>query len=298
MPPDFAGRVPSYQARITEVLDQQLSKESAATDELLAAMRYAALGGGKRIRPLTAYASGELLNVDLQYVDAIAAAIEMVHAYSLVHDDLPAMDDDDLRRGRPTVHRAYDEATAILVGDALQALAFETLTRREVFDERREVCADLVLSLARAAGGDGMVGGQALDIAYSTTDVNADAVEQMFARKTGRLIEAAIMMPVSCATDVDERQRCTLQRFASLAGIMFQIRDDVLEATRSTEELGKSSDSDTRNDRAAYPSRFGLATARARADELLAEARQCLDDLGPRAEGLRWVTEYIVERKH
>ena len=292
----FAARIEPYRERIDRTLEERLAAGASAlpASTLTEAMRYAVLGGGKRLRPLLAYASAELLAVAPEKADAIAAAVEMVHAYSLVHDDLPAMDDDALRRGRPTVHIAFDEATAILVGDALHSLAFEIITDAAVFTSAET--AELARQLAAASGG--MVVGQALDIAYSGAEVDRDALEFMFSQKTGRLIAACILMPLACAGEQHDRNRALLTRFAGLAGICFQIHDDVLEATRTTEELGKSSESDARNDRSSYPARFGLDAARARAGTLGRDAEDCLRPLGAGAEGLRCLTALLTSRDH
>ena len=265
------------------------------TPPLLDAMRYAVLDGGKRVRPLLAYASAELLGVAPEKIDPIAASIEMIHAYSLVHDDLPAMDDDALRRGRPAVHAAFGEATAILVGDALNALAFQVLAEHRALADSASARARLVGSLARAAGLGGMVGGQFDDIAYSGRDIS-QRLRDMFARKTGKLIGASILMPLECASSVSIETRSALNELSDIAGICFQIRDDILDVTGTTEELGKPSGSDERNDRTSYPARFGLDAAHQRADELLAQAENCFDRLGLAADGLRWVTNFIAHR--
>ncbi|MGB5628022.1 MAG: polyprenyl synthetase family protein [Woeseiaceae bacterium] len=294
----FANRVAGYRDRINSELARCLMIEDIANDTLAEAMKYALLGSGKRMRPLLAYASSELLQIDMRKADAIAAAIEMIHAYSLVHDDLPAMDDDDLRRGRPTVHVAFDEAMAILVGDALQASAFRVLSGHESVEDNPAVGIALVRHLANAAGAAGMVGGQALDIEYSGTDVQRDQLEDMFARKTGRLIEASITMPLLCADEVTETTSNALRQFSRNAGLCFQIHDDILDATGTAEQIGKPAGSDVEQNRAAYPIRFGLAAAQARARLCYEEAMDCIDRLGPGAEGLGWLCNYIVNRNH
>ena len=294
----FESRVPYYRQRVDEELSRWLDSDTVADDTLLQAMQYALLGEGKRIRPLLVYASGELLDIDAGQLDAVAAAVEMIHSYSLVHDDLPAMDNDDLRRGRPTVHVAYDEATAILVGDALQSLAFQVITEHPALLPHPSVGAALVRQLARAAGPEGMVAGQALDLAFSGRRVQRGELEDMFARKTGRLIGAAITLPLECVRGTPEGTRQILNRFASKAGLCFQIHDDILDLTGGTDQIGKPSGSDVRNDRAAYPVRFGIDAAHARESALFDEALECLEELGSGAEGLRWITEYIVKRDH
>jgi farnesyl diphosphate synthase len=294
----FEDRVTGYRCRIEYELGCWLDAEDIIDAVLADAMRYALLGPGKRIRPLLVYASSELLAVDTYQADAIAAAIETIHTYSLVHDDLPAMDDDALRRGRPTVHIEYDEATAILVGDALQTLGYQMLVSHPAIKTNERAGISLVRRLALAAGASGMVDGQSLDIGYSGTAVARKDLEEMFARKTGRLIDAAITMPLECAGDVSPTTHEMLCRFAGKAGLCFQIHDDVLDLSSSTERIGKPNGSDVRNDRASYPSRFGLDVARSRARALRDEAMECLDQLGPGAEGLYWLTNYIVERDH
>ena len=291
----FADRVSQYRERIDGELSRWLNKSTAADSVLLDAMRYSLLGGGKRIRPLLAYASGELLQLEPQQIDPIAAAVEMIHAYSLVHDDLPSMDDDDIRRGRPTVHVQFDEATAVLVGDALQALAFQVLTDTAI---DAQTSAALVRHLSHAIGPAGMVSGQVMDIAFSGTDVSRDELEEMFVRKTGLLIGAAILMPMCCSKTVNRHTESSLYRFAELAGLCFQIHDDILDETGSTEKIGKPNGSDARNERASYPARFGLDVARSRAAEIYRQASDCLADLGPRAEGLRWLARYFVDRDY
>lgn len=292
----FADRSSQYRDRVDAELDRWLSADACGSRRLLEAVRYAVLNGGKRIRPLLAYACGELLDLDAEQIDPIAAAIEMIHTYSLVHDDLPAMDDDDLRRGRPTVHVAYDEATAILVGDALHALAFQVITEHQALDDLPGVSRMLVRQLAGAAGLSGMVCGQDLDLAYSGRSVSREALEEMFDLKTGRLIGAAITMPLEYRRGLEPATHDTLHRLARSLGLCFQIRDDVLDVTGSTEQLGKPSGSDERNDRTSYPARFGLDAAQARVDELRLEAIGCFDALGEDAEGLRWLTELIATR--
>ena len=294
----FADRVENYRARVEQTLDDWLQRSALAHTQLAEAMRYTTLGGGKRTRPLLVYASGELNGVDLAQCDAIAAAIEMIHTYSLVHDDLPAMDDDALRRGQPTVHIAYDEATAILVGDALLTLAFQVLAEADAFAAVPEVRAQLISVLAQASGGQGMVGGQAMDLSFEQQQPSQALLEDMFSRKTGALIKAAIVMPAVCNAQIPDAQRDALAKFADCAGLSFQIQDDILEVTSDTVTLGKDQGSDARNDKAAYPSLFGLEHAQRRAQGLAEEAAAQLDALGPASEGLAWLSDFIVNRKH
>ena len=299
MPADFESQVPRYQARVNDALAGWLDYPQQTPTKLLAAMRYAVLGTGKRIRPLLCYATAELLELDPTKVDPIAVAIEFVHAYSLIHDDLPSMDNDDLRRGQPTTHRAFDEATAILAGDALQALAFQVLIDDPAL---KTDCAGqqaaLVGLLARAAGPYGMVGGQVLDLEAEGRDLNATELEDLHQRKTGRLIAAAVMMPATLRPDYDETDRARLQSFADLIGLAFQIRDDILEVEEDTATLGKSADSDADNAKSTYPSVLGLEQAKRRSDQLYQAAMAALDELGSTGSGLRWLCEYIVQRHH
>ena len=299
MPAHFESQVPRYQARVNAALARWLEHTSETPQQLLAAMRYAVLGPGKRIRPLLCYATAELLELDPGKVDSIAVAIEFVHAYSLIHDDLPSMDDDDLRRGRATTHRAFDEATAILAGDALQALAFQVLTDDPVLQtDYPEHQAGLVGLLANAAGPAGMVGGQVLDLAAEGRNLTAAELEDLHQRKTGRLIEAAILMPAKLRPARNDADALQLRSFATLIGLAFQIRDDILEVEEDTATLGKSANSDTANAKSTYPSVLGLEQAKRRADELYAQAVAALDELGANSVGLRWLCDYIVQRHH
>ena len=295
---NFAKRVPEYRSRVDAALDQCLPSSESEPALFHQAMRYSALGPGKRLRPLLAYATGEVLGIDPLRIDPIAVSIEMLHAYSLVHDDLPAMDDDDLRRGRPTAHIAYDEATAILVGDALQALAFEVLATDAVYEGLPEVRCRLVAALADATGSTGMVGGQVMDLAAEGNWVDAEHLEKMYALKTGCLIRAAIVMACKCKTDIAQRDFDALDRFSQTIGLAFQVKDDLLEIEESTETLGKSQASDEINGKATYPALFGLDTARARSEALYQYALSELDPLGESAAPLRWLSDFVVRRNH
>jgi geranylgeranyl diphosphate synthase, type II len=293
----FAARVDHYRDRINDLLDRTLGNDDAKPERLLAAMQYSVLGPGKRIRPLLTYASAELCEVEAAAVDAIAAAVELVHAYSLVHDDLPAMDDDDLRRGRPTAHRAFDEATAILAGDALQALAFEILCTDPVLGASAQAQIRIVTWLARAVGPAGMVGGQALDLDAEGKQIDEAHLEDIHRRKTGELIRAAIMMPTELSRWSDAR-RASLDRFACEIGLVFQIRDDLLEVEQDTVELGKSAGSDSANAKSTYPSILGAEAARARADEIYGRALRALAETSAASDGLRWLSELILTRSN
>jgi len=295
--PSFAEQPAHYRARVDAKLKQILATAEDSPPRLRDAMEYSVLGGGKRIRPLLVYASGELFDLDDALLDPIAAAVELVHAYSLVHDDLPSMDDDDLRRGRPTTHRAFDEATAILAGDALQALAFDVLCGDRQLGAHPEALVRVMARLAKAIGPSGMAGGQALDIEAEGTAVEESALEDIHRRKTGELIRASIMMPSELA-EVSAEDVERLDSFGRDIGIVFQIRDDLLEVEQDTATLGKSAGSDEQNNKSTYPSILGARGAEERASELYDRAMQNLDALGHRSAALRWVSDYIISRSN
>ncbi len=295
--PAFAERLDHYRRRVDRKLADILGADREVPERLLDAMRYSVLGGGKRVRPLLVYASGELVDAAEDALDAIAAAVELIHAYSLVHDDLPAMDDDDLRRGRPTTHRQFDEATAILAGDALQALAFEVLAADPALAARPGAQVKTLAWLARAAGPAGMVGGQALDMAAEGRRVDERGLERIHRGKTGALIRASIMMPSELGS-LSAAQRASLDVFASDIGLVFQIRDDLLEVEQDTATLGKNAGSDAGNDKSTYPSTLGVEGARQRAAETQQRAVSALRTLGERSDGLVWLSEFILNRSH
>jgi farnesyl diphosphate synthase len=293
----FAERLDYYRRRVDRKLTDVLNADAAVPERLLAAMRYSVLGGGKRVRPLLVYASGELVGAAEEHLDSLAAAVELIHAYSLVHDDLPAMDDDDLRRGRPTTHRQFDEATAILAGDALQALAFEVLAADAALAARPQALVKIVAWLARAAGPAGMVGGQQLDMDAEGRRVDERGLERIHRGKTGALIRASIMMPSELG-DLRSEQRANLDLFASDIGLVFQIRDDLLEVEQDTATLGKNAGSDSGNDKSTYPSVLGVEGARRRANETHERAIGALRTLGDRSDGLLWLSEFILNRSY
>ena len=280
-------------SRVNDRLEQALTGRGGVPEQLVEAMRYSVLGPGKRVRPLLSYASGELFGLAAERVDPIAVAVELVHAYSLVHDDLPAMDDDDVRRGRPTAHRKYGEAMAILAGDALQAHAFDVLCRDPAGFGTSGT--RVIGWLARAAGPEGMVGGQVLDLQAEGRRVDESALANIHRRKTGELIRAAIMMPGELADTVPDTLRL-LDEFAGNIGLVFQIRDDLLEVESDTEAIGKSAGSDMKNEKSTYPSILGADGARRRAAEVYGNAMTALDRLGEGASGLRWIADFIVSR--
>ena len=290
----FESRIADYQARVDARLDAALPPVSLSPGRLHEAMRYAVFNGGKRVRPLLVYAAGECLDVDPDLLDAPAAAIELIHAFSLVHDDLPAMDDDDLRRGKPTVHIQYDEATAILAADALVPLAFAVLAKIE--GSSAATINALVQLVADACGSIGMTGGQAIDLAAEGQVLDAPALEHMYALKTGALIHASIVSACLLREDLDASALDAFDTFGRNIGIAFQIRDDILDIEGETDVIGKPSGSDEKLDKATYPALFGIAESRRRCDELLASALANLETFGASAAPLEWLARYIVER--
>jgi geranylgeranyl pyrophosphate synthase len=293
----FAERLDHYRRRVDSKLADVLRADDEVPDRLLEAMRYSVLGGGKRVRPLLVYASGELMGAAEQTLDPVAAAVELIHAYSLVHDDLPAMDDDDLRRGRPTTHRQFDEATAILAGDALQALAFEVLAADPELAARPQAQVRMLAWLARAAGPAGMVGGQALDMAAEGRKIDERGLERIHRGKTGALIRASIMMPSELGT-LSGDERANLDVFARDIGLVFQIRDDLLAVEQDTATLGKNAGSDSGNDKSTYPSTLGVEGARRRAAETQRHAVGALRAFGGRSDALLWLSEFILNRSY
>lgn len=294
MSASFGERIDLYVGRVDSALDKALPAASEKPERLHEAMRYAVFNGGKRVRPLLVYATGECLDVSPAALDAPATAIELLHAFSLVHDDLPAMDDDDLRRGQPTVHRAFDEATAILAADALQPLAFQVLADLDAAAHRVRV--ELVRLLAGACGSIGMTGGQSIDLASEGVRLTRNEVEHMFSLKTGALIHASVVSACLLADGLAEDQFRDLDAFARGIGLAFQIKDDILDVEGDTDVIGKPAGSDADLDKASYPALFGLDSSHARCEELLEENLERLDSLGVRAEPLRWLARYIVHR--
>jgi farnesyl diphosphate synthase len=292
----FKRRHPEYLERIEQVLDNALPAAIHPPIRLHEAMRYSVLGSGKRIRPLLVYATGEALGVEPDYLDAPAAAIEMMHAFSLVHDDLPAMDDDELRRGKPTTHRAFDEATAILAADALQALAFQTLIESTTLQAHPVEQTRLVGLLAEACGSNGMTGGQAMDMEAEGQQLDAATLEHMYRLKTGRLLRASILSAAYCPPGADTKTIHGLECFIDAVGLAFQIRDDVLDIEGTTEQIGKQQGADIARGKATYPALFGLDTAKARVDELRSAALDALSELTIPTNGLQWLADLIVLR--
>jgi geranylgeranyl pyrophosphate synthase len=293
---DFAARVRACQARIEGVLERALALPDPGTQRLREAMRYSVLGAGKRLRPTLVYLTGESFGAPLARLDAPAAAVELIHVYSLVHDDLPAMDDDDLRRGRPTCHRAYDEATAILVGDALQALGFEVLANEPLDGVSAAVRLEMLRVLARAIGTAGMAGGQAVDLAAVGQTLSITAVENMHRRKTGALIECSVLLGALAAGVNGGGELAALQRFGAEIGLAFQIQDDILDVAGDAALLGKSTGADAAHAKPTYPSTAGLAASRLRAAELRDAALAALEPLGERGAALAQLANFVVSR--
>ena len=292
----FSARVASCRARIEGVLERALALPEAGTARLREAMRYSVLGAGKRLRPTLVYLTGESLGAPLARLDAPAAAVELIHVYSLVHDDLPAMDDDDLRRGRPTCHRAYDEATAILVGDALQALAFAVLADEPLAATTPQVRLEMVRVLARATGTGGMAGGQAVDLAAVGQTLTVAAIESMHRRKTGALIQGSVLLGALGAGVTGGAELAALERFGAEVGLAFQIQDDILDVEGDPALLGKSTGADAAHAKPTYPSTVGLAASRARAVELRDAAIAALAPLGERGAPLVELANFVVNR--
>ena len=295
MNPDVAWAVWSRERarRIETVLESVLPAEDSGPPKLHRAMRYAVLGGGKRVRPLLAFAAGELVNADPDVVDAPAAAVELVHAYSLVHDDLPCMDDDTLRRGRPTCHVAFGEAAAVLAGDALQALAFGVVARARLTDPAA-ACA----LLATAAGAEGMAGGQAIDLESTGSALAIDALETMHRMKTGALIRAAVRLGAACGRPLAAGEEAGLDAYARAAGLAFQVVDDVLDVEGSAATLGKTAGKDAAQGKPTFVSLLGLRAARERAHALRDEALAALAPFGRSARRLAELADWIVLRAH
>src|SRR5580658_1348213 len=291
------ARLRGYQARIEGVLAEVLPSADLSPQRLHAAQRYSVLGGGKRLRPLLVYSTGEALGIPMATLDIPAAAVELIHSYSLVHDDLPAMDNDDLRRGQPTTHRAFDEATAILAGDALQVLAFSLLSRDRTAGVTGDARLKMIQILADASGTAGMAGGQAIDLAAVGRALSLQELEAMHRLKTGALIRASVLMAAACAPTLSAANWDALDGYAQDIGLAFQIQDDILDVEGKTEEIGKTSGADAARAKPTYPSVLGLEAAKIRARELKLRACERLEPLGDGARVLAWLASYVIERR-
>ncbi len=286
------------QQRVDACLGALFSPALEPLSRLYQAMHHSVLLGGKRVRPLLVYATCEALQGPLEQADGAACAVELIHAYSLVHDDLPAMDDDDLRRGQPTTHKAFDEATAILAGDGLQSLAFEILSGATGNPADPALRLRMLNVLARAAGPSGMVGGQAIDLAAVGKKLDQAALECMHRHKTGALIEASVVLGALASGQADEARLDALRRYAAAIGLAFQVQDDILDVESDTATLGKTQGADIARDKPTYPALLGLAQAKSYADQLHQQALEALQAFGPSADALRALARYIVERRH
>ncbi|WP_333840037.1 polyprenyl synthetase family protein [Pelomicrobium sp.] len=293
---DFQSWARSRQALVEEALNRLLPPAEVAPQRLHQAMRYAVLGGGKRVRPLLCYAAGEVSGAELERLSTAAAALELIHVYSLVHDDLPCMDDDVLRRGKPTCHVEYDEATALLAGDSLQSLAFQLLAEYRVADSPQTQLR-MLEHLARAAGSRGMAGGQAIDLEATGKTLTLPELEFMHIHKTGALIRASVILGANCGRALASKDMDRLDHFAKRIGLAFQVVDDVLDAQSTTATLGKTAGKDARQGKPTYVSTVGVEAARAMAQELKREAVESLAPFGERARRLRELAEYIVGRE-
>jgi geranylgeranyl diphosphate synthase type II len=294
----FRERVPEYCTHLEKVLDHWLPAADKPPQRLHQAMRYSVLGGGKRMRPLLVYATGEVLGVPADQLHAPAAAVEIIHAYSLIHDDLPAMDDDALRRGRPTCHKAFDEATAILAGDALQVLAFQILAEDRHMSAPPAARVEMIHNLAVASGAAGMAGGQAMDMAATGQQLSLAELELMHIHKTGALIRVSVLLAAQSKPGLIAEKYSALDRYAKCVGLAFQIHDDILDVEGETTALGKQAGADASLNKPTYPSVLGLEESRQRARDLHHTAIEALKPFGPAAEPLAWLSEYIVTRKH
>jgi geranylgeranyl pyrophosphate synthase len=295
---DFGAQLETWRLRMESALAARLPEGDVIPARLHGAMRYSVLGGGKRIRPALVFATARALGLTEDEVEAAACAIELVHVYSLVHDDLPAMDDDDMRRGRPTCHIAYDEATALLVGDALQPLAFQLLARDPKLPDSPLVRLRLIDLLAQAIGTYGMAGGQAIDLAVQGTKLDIGQVEDMHARKTGAVIRASVLMAAECVPSLDPNLYTALTRFANAVGLAFQIQDDLLDVTGDASTLGKATGADSERAKPTHPAIIGIPASQQRMRLLHNQALHSLVPFGERADSLRSLANWLLSRQY
>ncbi|MEI8235851.1 MAG: (2E,6E)-farnesyl diphosphate synthase [Methylococcaceae bacterium] len=295
---DLKAYLATCQTRVEAALTQRLPAENILPNKLHQAMRYSVLNGGKRMRPMLTYATGSVLGISPDALDAVACAVECIHVYSLIHDDLPAMDDDDLRRGKPTCHVAFDEATAILAGDGLQTLAFELLAHDASIQVSAQNRLQMITSLARASGSLGMVGGQAIDLESVGRMLTLPELENMHIHKTGALIRASVILATLAKEGVDEEAVKRLDNFAKCIGLSFQVKDDILDEESDTATLGKTQGKDKDNNKPTYPALLGLSGAKEKAQELHEKAIENLAYFGVQADLLRNLSLYIIQRDH
>ena len=287
-----------WRERADAALEKWLPADTIAPERLHQAMRYSVINGGKRVRPILVYAAGHAVGLNQQQLDAPAAAIELIHAYSLVHDDLPAMDDDDLRRGQPTCHKAFDEASAILTGDALQTLAFQVLADGLDNELPASQLKDIISTLATSSGSRGMAGGQAIDLESVGKELNVAQLENMHIHKTGALIRASVRMGALCKPGIDQDTLKKLDHYAKCIGLAFQIQDDILDVEADTETLGKTQGSDMARNKPTYPALMGMDEAKQMATELVNDAIETLQQFGEAAEPLKAIAQYIIKRAY
>lgn len=295
---NFPSRLAAWQQRIETQLARRLPTSDREPKRLHEAMRYSVLGGGKRVRPALVYATADALDLAEDTIDGVACAVELIHVYSLVHDDLPAMDNDDLRRGRPTCHKAFDEATAILAGDALQVLAFQTIVSGPGLPDDARIRLQLVDLLSQASGTGGMAGGQALDLAALGRQLSLDEIETMHAHKTGALIRACVLMAAACSQTISSSTRSSLDEYATAIGLAFQIQDDLLDIEGDPALLGKATGADSALNKPTYPSIVGVERARARVRELHEQALNALARTPLRVDALVAMSNWLVLRRH
>jgi geranylgeranyl pyrophosphate synthase len=293
---DFEALIKNYQTRVENALDFWLPKTETHPQQLHEAMRYSAISKGKFMRPLLVYATGDTLGIAREQLDGIACAVEIIHAYSLIHDDLPAMDDDDLRRGMPTCHVKFGEAMAILAGDALQALAFYVIAHDDKLNVDARTRLKMINILSLSCGSRGMAGGQAIDLLSVGKELDIAQLEDMHIHKTGALIRASVLLSAHAAPDLSQSVLDHLDHYSKCVGLAFQIRDDILDVEGETAIIGKQQGADNALNKPTYPALLGLAGAKARAMELHEEAMEALSHMDNSAEPLRMISRYIVER--
>lgn len=291
-------QLPIFQQRNIEHLNQWLEKIEIQQQPLTDAMKYALLLGGKRARPYLVYITANMLGIDSEHADAPAAAVECIHSYSLIHDDLPAMDNDDLRRGHATCHIKFDEATAILAGDALQTLAFEILANGTLAEEAESSRIDMIRVLSKASGASGMCMGQSLDLQAEGQRVDLVSLEQIHANKTGALMKSAIQLGALCAGEKGKQILPQLEKYADAIGLAFQVQDDILDITSDTETLGKPQGSDIALEKSTYPALLGLDGAKLKAEQLYQTAITALDDIPYNTDAMQAFAQYVIERKN
>ena len=296
--PSLNDAIKQCQQRINKVLGHYLANDHLSPCRLQEAMEYSTLDAGKRLRPLLVYSCGEAFNADINDLDAAAAAVECIHVYSLIHDDLPAMDDDDLRRGKETCHIRFDEATAILAGDALQTLAFDILINHPLSEAAEHSRLLMLKELASASGSKGMGGGQMVDLQATNKSLQLDDLKNMHRMKTGALIKASILMALHCSGIKDDKTIQAMSLYGDLIGLAFQVKDDILDIEGDTEIIGKPTGSDTSMNKSTFPALMGLDAAKTYAEQLVNESLQALQSLPYNTDKLKQLATYIIDRQH